>query len=71
MWPNFFIVGASKSGSTTLYKYLKKIPGIYMPSMKEPHYFHKSSFKVISRKIDNESEYLKLFKSATIEQART
>ena len=69
MWPNFFIVGASKSGSTTLYEYLKKIPEIYMPSMKEPHYFHKNSFEIISRKIDNESEYLKLFKSATKEQS--
>ena len=38
-WPNFFIVGAPRSGTTTLYHDLKAHPNIYMPSVKEPHYF--------------------------------
>ena len=38
-WPNFFIVGAPKAGTTSMYEYLRKIPGIFMPDRKEPNYF--------------------------------
>ncbi len=38
-WPNFFIVGAPKAGTGSLYVYLRKIPGIFMCPIKEPHYF--------------------------------
>ena len=69
MWPNFFIVGASKSGTTSLYEYLKKISGIYMSPIKEPNYFHGSTFKIMSRRINDKSEYLKLFKFVTNEKA--
>lgn len=37
--PNFFIIGAAKSGTSSLYMYLKQHPEIYMSSVKEPHYF--------------------------------
>lgn len=37
--PNFLIVGAAKSGTTSLYEYLKVHPQIYMPEAKEPLYF--------------------------------
>ena len=40
--PNFFIVGAAKSGTTTLYNYLLKHPEVFMPSdelYKEPCFF--------------------------------
>jgi len=69
MLPNFFIVGASKSGTTSLYLYLDKVSGIYMSRVKEPHYFHRSSFKLIARSITDKAEYQKLFKSATKEKA--
>lgn len=39
MLPNFFIVGAGKSGTTSLYNYLSEHPQIYMSPMKEPHFF--------------------------------
>ena len=38
-WPNFFIVGAQNSATTALYLYLREHPGVFMPAMKEPHYF--------------------------------
>ena len=38
-WPNFYIVGAPKAGTTSLYEYLKAIPGIYMSPVKEPKFF--------------------------------
>lgn len=41
MKPNFLIVGAAKSGTTALYKYLKEHPEIFMSSIKETHFFAK------------------------------
>jgi len=37
--PNFFIIGAPKSGTTALYDTLKQHPQIYMSPVKEPFYF--------------------------------
>jgi hypothetical protein len=37
--PNFFIVGAAKAGTTSLYHYLDQHPDIYMSPLKEPCYF--------------------------------
>jgi len=39
MLPNFFIVGAPKAGTTSLYHYLDQHPQIYMSPIKEPCYF--------------------------------
>lgn len=37
--PNFFCLGAAKSGTTTLYDILRQHPEIYIPNFKEPHFF--------------------------------
>jgi hypothetical protein len=37
--PNFFVVGAGKAGTTSLYQYLRQHPQIYMSPVKEPCYF--------------------------------
>jgi hypothetical protein len=37
--PNFFLVGAPKTGTTSLYHYLNQHPQIYMSPVKEPCYF--------------------------------
>ena len=63
LWPNFFIIGAPKAGTTSLYQYLKKIPGIYISQKKEPNYF---SVKTIPDKepfkpIRDTVSYLELF----------
>ena len=39
MLPNFVIAGATRSGTTSLYYYLKQHPEISFPSLKEPRYF--------------------------------
>ena len=36
--PNLFIVGAAKSGTTSLHNYLHQHPDVFMCSPKEPHY---------------------------------
>jgi len=69
-WPNFFIVGAAKSGSTSLYEYLNQTPGIYMSPVKEPHFFVSKEF---ASRFDwvtmNKKKYLTLFKNASNEIA--
>jgi Sulfotransferase family len=37
--PTFFIVGAPKAGTTSLYHYLDQHPDVYMSPVKEPNYF--------------------------------
>ena len=37
--PNFLIIGAMKSGTTSLWYYLKQHPQIYMSPIKEPQFF--------------------------------
>lgn len=39
VWPNFYIVGAARSGTTSLYDALRKHPQVFLPEVKEPHYF--------------------------------
>lgn len=37
--PNFILIGAAKSGTTSLFYYLNQHPQIYMSRNKEPHFF--------------------------------
>lgn len=37
--PNFLVVGAMKAGTTSLYRYMKDHPQVFMPSLKEPDFF--------------------------------
>jgi len=37
--PDFLIVGAAKSGTTSLWHYLRQHPDVFMPANKEPLYF--------------------------------
>jgi hypothetical protein len=64
--PNFFIVGAPKCGTTALYEYLRTHPRVFMPRVKEPHYFA-TDFPTY-RTIHTEPEYLRLFSPARPEQ---
>lgn len=61
--PNFFIVGAPKCGTTSLWRYLNEHPNCFMSPVKEPKFFSPDikSYKRISRR----EEYLKLFEDAT------
>jgi hypothetical protein len=37
--PNFLVIGAARSGTTALYRYLRQHPQIYTSSIKEPRFF--------------------------------
>lgn len=41
--PNFFLIGAAKAGTTSLYDLLKQHPQIYLPFNKEPMFFSQDS----------------------------
>ena len=65
IWPNFFIVGTQRAGTTSLYNYLKKIPGVYMSRVKEPSYFAPNYVRPdAGRFLRDKEEYLRLFKNA-------
>lgn len=65
--PNFFIVGTSRAGTSTLWQYLKLHPQIFMPQsdlFKEPAYFCKNCG------MSDFSQYLGLFKEAKVSHLR-
>jgi hypothetical protein len=39
MMPNFLVIGAARSGTTSLHHYMKAHPEIFMSSVKEPNFF--------------------------------
>lgn len=55
-FPNLFLIGAAKSGTTSLAEYFKKRNDIFMPSLKEPFYF------IDDYAMSSEKEYLGLYK---------
>jgi hypothetical protein len=71
IWPNFFIVGAMKSGTTSLWAHLKKHPQVFFPDLKEPNFFQsREPDPKTARKLNyefcigNEEKYLSLFSDA-------
>ncbi len=70
-WPNFFIVGPTRAGTTSLWEYLKQIPEVYMSNVKEPAYFNPNTnyrgFSTIP--IRDKKKYLELYKDVKNEIA--
>jgi hypothetical protein len=69
-FPNFFIVGAAKAGTTSLYHYLSRHQQVFMSAVKEPHYFSQVApdpglrFVYAYRSTRDEASYRKLFRAA-------
>ena len=63
--PNFFIVGAPKSGTTNISYYLMQHPQVFMPENLEPYYFARLDIPQNYEReiISNEKKYLNLFKN--------
>lgn len=61
---DFLIIGAPKCGTTSLYESLSRHPQIYMPEMKEPHYFSAITDGKPHWGVKNAEEYRALFQSA-------
>jgi hypothetical protein len=71
-YPNFFVIGAAKSGTTSLFHCLSFHPQIFLPKLKEPNYFgdhyHYNNSKyfgpkpnALSYSINDKSKYFNLF----------
>jgi len=69
-WPNLFIVGPGKTGTTSLYEYLNAIPDIYMSQVKEPHYFTRVARSKMdpTSSLPDKTKYLKLFEKVKDEK---
>jgi hypothetical protein len=73
MLPNFFIVGAASSGTTSLHTYLSQHPQIFIPQRKEMHFFAAEHFpcsgpgdESINRMVvSDEEQYAQLFADVT------
>ncbi|HBL31201.1 MAG TPA: hypothetical protein DD490_30610 [Acidobacteria bacterium] len=61
--PNFFLVGAPRCGTTSMYTYLKQHPEIFLSVHKEPHFFG-SDLSAMPGTIRDEPSYLALFAGA-------
>ena len=61
--PNFFLVGAPRCGTTAIYRWLREHPQVYLPGVKECHYFATDfgSF----RSVQSHQQYLRLFETAS------
>ncbi len=77
--PDFFIVGAAKAGTTSLYAYLKAHPQIFLPETKEPRYYAyegerpedfegPGAARLIQSIIKDKATYRKLFENAASDQ---
>jgi hypothetical protein len=68
IWPNFFVVGAAKAGTTSIYAYLSQHPQVFFPEIKEPHYFAQvrpaRELRYSAEAITDRSAYLRLFRHA-------
>lgn len=61
--PDFIIIGASKSGTTTLWQYLRQHPQVFLAEPKEPEFFSKDDRHALG--VDS---YKALFAPATDDQ---
>lgn len=64
-WPDFFIVGAPKSGTTSMAHYLDTHPEIFVCTEREPHYYERySDPEGRGTRVSTPEEYLALFEGA-------
>lgn len=63
--PNLLIVGAAKSGTTSLHNYLKQHPAIFMTEHKEPHFLINSEIgeSRVHKGVITLEEYKKMFET--------
>lgn len=74
-WPDFLVVGAARAGTTSLQRYLRQHPGLFLPKLKEPCFFafaeDKTKYKhgKFAFAVRDPRRYLELFTEAGKEQA--
>lgn len=70
--PDFFIVGAPRSGTSWLYRALRAHPGVYLPRRKEPHHLSPDldggTLAEASWRVRSPEAYAALFRAARPDQ---
>lgn len=79
VFPNFLIIGAAKSGTTSIAQYLKQHPKIYISPIKEPYFFSfegnipnfkgSNDSETFAHLVTNLDDYENLFKEVSDEIA--
>lgn len=68
-WPNFFVAGAPRCGTSTLHAWLPTLPGVFMARIKEPNHFSRrvigDEFPMV-KLIRRDRDYLRLFEDARV-----
>ncbi len=66
-FPNLLIVGAAKSGTTSLHNYLKQHPDFFMTDHKEPHFLINNDVGVkrVHKAVTTFSDYQKMFEGSS------
>lgn len=67
--PNFFIVGASKAGTHSLYDWLRQHPEVFMPRVKAPRYFCNHGQDDYRFRFRTQADYEALFEAVRDERA--
>lgn len=62
-WPNLFIVGVGKAGTSSLAEYVSHHPDIFISPLKEPHFFSDATPR-LAPTVKAEEDYLRLFSDA-------
>ena len=68
---NLFLIGAPKSGTTSLYHYLNQHPNVFMPKIKELHYFSQPEVKDTYYDVyfaDTKEKYFNNYKKSNYEK---
>ena len=68
---DFCILGAPKCGTTALYAYLRTNPQVFMPQIKEPHFYSDDIARFddgLNRPPQSRQDYCEMFASAADEQ---
>lgn len=80
-WPNFLVIGAGKSGTTSLYEYFNQHPEMFMSPVKETNFFALEGETIKEQDnsteqtehypwaISNETDYTNLFSAVNTEKA--
>jgi hypothetical protein len=80
--PDFLVIGAGKSGTTSIDKYLDQHPGVFVPAKKEPNFFgyenvsedqlreNPEDLAHFRNSITTLEEYLKIFEAAEPHQKK-
>jgi hypothetical protein len=68
-WPNLFVVGAPRAGTTSLWRYLDGHPEIWMAPIKEPNFFS-GVRRPLNPGVHDEASYLRLFEPGASSELR-